>query len=124
MENRFACVSKNYLLEKVLCTGGSHVHFLRDCRKYAIHSRWGELRGALPQTPEQKYRLIYLLSPHSLYKGPQSLISGGFSEIWVDGIGRPCSAVAMLSPKRLNLGRGGQHESATGATGPGDPRET
>src|SRR5215831_5632105 len=62
--------------------------------------------------------------PHSLYKGPQSLISGGFSEIWVDGIGRPCSAVAMLSPKRLNLGRGGQHESATGATGPGDPRET
>ena len=34
MENRFACVSKNHLLEKVLCTGGSHVHFLRDCRKY------------------------------------------------------------------------------------------
>ena len=64
------------------------------------------------------------ITPHSLYKGPQSLISGGFSEIWVDGIGRPCSAVAMLSPKRLNLGRGGQHESATGATGPGDPRET
>ena len=34
MENRFACVSKNYLLKKVLCMGGSHVHFLRDCRKY------------------------------------------------------------------------------------------
>src|ERR1700694_426955 len=62
-------------------------------------------------------------SPHSLYKGPESLISGGFSEIWVDGIVRPCSAVAMLSPKRRNLGRGGQHESTTGATGPGDPRE-
>ena len=27
----------------------------------------------------------------------------------------------MLSPKRLNLGRGGHHESATRATGPGDP---
>src|SRR6266700_1054589 len=27
----------------------------------------------------------------------------------------------MLSPKRLNLGRGGHHESATGTTGPGDP---
>src|SRR5436309_2740597 len=27
----------------------------------------------------------------------------------------------MLSPKRLNCGRGGHHESATGTTGPGDP---
>src|SRR5215510_15191579 len=41
-----------------------------------------------------------------------------------DGILRPCLAGAMLSPTWLHFGRGGHHESATSATGPGAPRKT
>src|SRR5215470_15642748 len=48
MENQFACVSKSHFLEKVLCTGGSHVHFLRDCRKYA------DVPGALEHAFEER----------------------------------------------------------------------
>src|SRR5437870_11227280 len=42
-------------------------------------------------------------------------------ELWVDCTLSPGRAVAMLSAKQLQLGRGGCHESATGATGPADP---
>src|SRR4029434_3060886 len=41
--------------------------------------------------------------------------------LWVDGTLSPGRSVAMLSATQLQLGRGGCHESATGATGPGDP---
>jgi hypothetical protein len=43
----------------------------------------GGLDGLLPAGHEEDY------TSHSLYKDPQRLISGGFSEIWVDSIFRP-----------------------------------
>src|SRR5215831_112123 len=49
------------------------------------------------------------LTSHWLYPDLKNLIS----RPWCD---RP---VAILYPQRLNLGRGGPHESAIGATGPG-----
>src|SRR5215831_12944934 len=69
------------------------------------------------------YRGISLyLSPHSLYTKSQSLISEG-PALWVDSILSPWRAVVRLSPTRLQREGGGCHESATGATGPGDPRD-
>src|SRR6266849_4951393 len=47
--------------------------------------------------------------PHWLYQDLKNLISGQWS----------ASEVAILYPQRLNLGRGGHHESAIGSTGPG-----
>ena len=35
------------------------------------------------------FREVHHRASHSLYKDPQRLISGGFSEIWVDSIFRP-----------------------------------
>ena len=68
-------------------------------------------------------RVMALNTPHSLYKDPQSVISGGCSAIWVDGMFRPCSAGARRAPTRRQLERGGPHARATGATGPGGPGE-
>src|SRR5262249_15594468 len=48
-------------------------------------------------------------TPHWLYSDLKNLISEQSFE----------RAVAILYPQRLNLGRGGPHESAIGATGPG-----
>jgi hypothetical protein len=72
------------------------------------------------QDEEQKALWNSYITPHSLYKKSQSLISEG-PELWGDSILSPWRTVAMLSAKQLQLGRGGCHESATGATGPGDP---
>src|SRR5262247_1960260 len=48
-------------------------------------------------------------TPHWLYPALKNLISEQSFE----------RAVAILYPQRLKLGRGGPHESAIGATGPG-----
>src|SRR6266478_6185259 len=50
-----------------------------------------------------------IVTPHWLYPDLKNLISEQSLE----------RAVAILYPQRLNLGRGGPHESAIGATGPG-----
>src|SRR5262245_46051740 len=92
----------------------------RVCRKRQISQR---LAASLEQHTLHNYDdSIRAITPHSLYREPTLLISGGFSENWSYGIASPCRVVAMLSLKRFNLGRGGQYESATSAAGPGNPR--
>src|SRR5262249_12284928 len=67
-----------------------------------------------------EFRASDYITPHSLYKKSQSLISEG-PDLGVDSLLSPWRAVARLSPTQLQREGGGCHESATGATGPGDP---
>ena len=105
----------------LLQTDGGRIRFRgTDITTRPAHQR---TRLGIARTFQIPKPFTSMTAPHSLYKDPQSFISGGCSAIWVDGMFRPCSAGAMRSPTRRNLERGGPHARATGATGPGGPGE-
>src|SRR5213082_1479865 len=93
------------------------VDALRDDVRYLIHAQSLAQSGIYLQIwANGKYN-----SPFAVQKVQKLNFQGGLS------FGPTCTlspgrSVAMLSAKQLQLGRGGCHESATGATGPGDPR--
>jgi len=79
------------------------------------------IRDARGGDIHEVFQAPVLFLPIRRTKSPKAEFPGG-RELSVDGTFSPGRLVAMLSANQLQLGRGGCHESATGATGPGGSR--